>query len=204
MTNLHPLLEAAADGGLPAWAQAGPERREHMSRVADLMELWAGGMGLGEEGIRRWRAAGFLHDVLRDAPHRELARTLDPVTARLPGGILHGPAAAKRLRDEGVGDSAFLLAIASHTLGHPELDLLGRCLFAADFLEPGRRESREWRGELRARMPVEYPEVVQAVAAARIQQLLARARPLEPPTVEFWNVLTRETHAEHRRRHARR
>jgi HD superfamily phosphohydrolase YqeK len=203
MTSLHPLLEAAAEGGLPDWTRAGPERREHMSRVADLMELWAGGMGLGDEGIRRWRAAGLLHDVLRDAPPRELVRMLEPETARLPGEILHGPAAAKRLRDEGVDDDAFLLAIASHTLGHPELDLLGRSLFAADFLEPGREESREWRGELRARMPLEYPEVVPAVAAARIQQTLARARPLEPCTVEFWNVLARETHEEHRRRRAR-
>ncbi len=172
-----------------------------MERVAELMERWAGRMGVDAVEVRRWRAAGLLHDVLRDAPPQELRPLLGPEEAKLPDGILHGPAAVIRLRDEGVRDEGFLLAIGYHTLGHPGFDLLGRMLFAADFLEPGRSWKREWRGELRGRMPEEYPEVVRTVAGARIQRLLADARPLEATTVGFWNLLMDEVTGEQEERH---
>ena len=37
--------------------------------------------------------------------------------ANLPARVLHGPAAAVRLRAEGVDDEPFLLAVAFHTIG---------------------------------------------------------------------------------------
>src|SRR5690606_32451701 len=157
--HLHERVVDAADGRLPEWAEAGPTRRAHMDRVATLLDGWGRALGLPAQDRARWRAAGWLHDALREADP-ELLRPRVPDDMRaLPGAALHGPAAAARLRAEGVEDEPLLDAIAYHTVGHPSLDTLGRALYVADFLEPGRTLLPEWREELRGRMPMELEDV---------------------------------------------
>lgn len=156
-------------------------------RVADLLESWGRSLGLTEAALTRWRAAGVLHDALRDADPGALARRVPPGLTGLPPLVLHGPAAAERLRIDGVEDGSLLRAVAYHTLGHPELDDLGRALYLADFLEPGRDLLNEWRSSLRARMPGHAPAVLREVLAARVTHLLETGRPVRPETMAFWN-----------------
>ena len=163
-----------------------------MERVAGVLGGWASALGLGEAETARWRAAGWLHDALREADPAELRPVVPGALSDLPGRLLHGPAAAARLRAEGVDDGPFLLAVAFHTIGHPEFDALGRALYAADFLEPGRRGQMEWREALRARMPAGPGAVVREVARSRIGGLLEAGAPLRRETWEFWNSLTRD------------
>jgi len=187
--NAHPLVERAARGELPSWAEAGPARREHMARVAALLDAWGATLGLsGEERVRR-AAVAWLHDALRDADPETLRDRVPPPAAALPGPVLHGPAAAERLRMDGVGDGELLRAIAYHTLGHPDLRALGRALYAADFLEPGRDLLNDWRAELRARAPLDLDAVVREILGARIAHLVGRGATLRSETVAFWNAL---------------
>lgn len=190
--TLHPLLALAARGQIPGWARAGTARRRHMERVAGLLGEWASALDLGKVEIERWRAAGWLHDVLREADPAELRPIVPAALSGLPGRLLHGPAASARLRAEWVDDEPFLLAVAFHTIGHPEFDTLGQAVYAADFLEPGRRGLMEWREALRARMPAEPGAVVREVARSRIGGLLEAGAPLHRETWEFWNKLTRD------------
>ncbi len=181
------ILQEAAEGRLPDWAVAGKSRRRHMERVAGLLDEWAGALRVGAEERARWRAAGFLHDVLREATPADL-RSRVPVELRsLPGPLLHGPAAAERLRDEGIVDEAFLRAIAFHTIGHPDLDAMGRALYCADYLEPGRRDPDGWKGKRRARFPKRPDFVTFEVLRSRIRSILDAERPLPAATVAFWN-----------------
>ena len=189
---LHPIVSAASAGDLPAWAVAGPARREHMGRVADLLERWAAGLGLDADDRVRWRAVGFLHDALRDEDPEALRPRVPRAEQALPGPLLHGPAAAERLRIEGVEDGPLLTAVAWHTLGDPRFGPLGRALFAADFLEPGRSFLPEWREALRARMPSALDDVTVEVARARLGRCLERGTPLLGRAVEFWNRLVEE------------
>src|SRR5690606_8966546 len=76
--------------------------------------------------------------VVRDADRARLRAWVGGGDPEGPGGVLHGPAAAARLAEEGVTDEPLLTAVAWHTLGHPDLDLRGRCLYIADYIEPGR------------------------------------------------------------------
>ncbi|HEX7119037.1 MAG TPA: HD domain-containing protein [Longimicrobiales bacterium] len=185
-------IEAAAAGELPAWAVASTERREHIRRVVALLDAWACRTGLDERERRRWRAAGWLHDALRDAAPEAL-REFVPAWARdLPGPLLHGPAAAARLEADGVRDRALLDAVAYHTLGHPKLDRLGRALYLADFLEPGRAFEPAWRAALRARMPEAFDAVLREVVAARIAHLLRAGHPIRPESLAFWNDVAGE------------
>jgi 2-amino-4-hydroxy-6-hydroxymethyldihydropteridine diphosphokinase len=153
---------------------------------------WADALALGEVDRRRWRAAGQLHDVLRDEDPRAL-RSLVPGTLRgLPGQLLHGPAAAERLREEGVADTELLDAVAYHTIGDVRLATLGRALYAADFLEPERTFLADWRAGLRARMPDELRSVVAEIARARVENLRTRGSPVLPETHAFVSMLTSE------------
>lgn len=188
----HPLVEDAAEGRLPDWAVAGEDRRAHMARVADLLGGWAAGLGLGTTDVVRWRAAGHLHDALRDADPDALRIRVPPALQGLPGPLLHGPAAAERLRIDGVEDGALLSAVAHHTVGSPHLGVLGRALYAADFLEPGRTFRVEWREGLRARMPGDLDDVVRAIVGSRLEHQIERGRPLLSSTVAFWNRMVEE------------
>lgn len=188
----HPVVSRAAEGSLPDWAIAGDRRRAHMARVAELMGNWADTLGLTTDDRTRWVAAAYLHDALRDEDPTVLRRRVPPVERPLPGPVLHGPAAAERLRIDGVLDGELLLAVAWHTLGDPRFGPLGRALYVADFLEPGRSYLPEWRAELRGRMPGALDEVTLEVARARMGRGLERGAPVQARTVDFWNVLVGE------------
>jgi 2-amino-4-hydroxy-6-hydroxymethyldihydropteridine diphosphokinase len=184
---LDALLENAAAGRLPDWAQMSRHRHAHAVRVAGLLGAWAAELRLDEDETKRWMAAGLLHDVLRDADPDEL-RPLVPDTFRhLTGRLLHGPAAAERIRQEGVADDPLLRAIAYHTIGHPQLDRLGRALFIADYIEPGRRFDTARLAKLRARMPADLDAVLVDVLRARIERLLGEGRGMRTETAAFWN-----------------
>ena len=183
------LLEAAAHGRLPSWAVVGDRRLAHMRRVSDLLGEWADRLDLSRAEGMRWRAAGYLHDALREASHDELRMLVPDPLKGLAGKLLHGPAAAARLRADGVEDEDFLRAIACHTIGHPELDDLGRALFIADYIEPGRRYDPDGLAVLRARMPAARDAVLLDVLRARLGRLLRDGRPMRPETVAFWNVV---------------
>src|SRR5688500_17513514 len=129
-------MRAVASIELPAWARVSPSRAAHIERVTDLLESWSSAMSLDQGSAQRWRDAGQWHDALRDAPEHELRALLDDHDT--PGPLLHGPAAARRLRDDGEPRVDVLEAIAHHTVGSVDWNRTGRALYMADYLEPGR------------------------------------------------------------------
>ena len=163
-----------------------------MSRVAELMGSWAETLGLDDTDRVRWRALGYLHDALRDESPERLLERVPPVQRRLADSLLHGPAAAEHLRVSGVDDGELLAAVAFHTVGDARFGSMGRALYAADFLEPGRSYLPEWRADLRATMPGELNTVVVEVARARLGHLVEQGARLEPQSVDFWNALALE------------
>lgn len=165
-----------------------------MRRVSDLLGQWADALDLRPAERVRWRAAGYLHDALRETPPDELLPLVPSGMKTLPGKLLHGPAAAGRLRAEGVEDEDLLRAIAYHTIGHPRLDRLGRALFIADYVEPGRRYDADGLAALRARMPAAHHDVLRDVLRARLDRLLREGRPMRAETVAFWNSLHDAAH----------
>lgn len=180
---LTPTVRDAAEGRLPAWVQARPKRREHMARVAALMRQWAMDLGLGADQVARWTAVGYLHDALRDADPDELRPAVPEEFRALPGKLLHGPAAAERLK--GQADDELLDAVRCHTLGCPRFRTLGRALYLADFLEPGRSFAPGWTESLRRRMPGEIDAVLREVVEARIGHVVKNGGTVHPETKAF-------------------
>ncbi len=176
-----------AQGGLPPWAVVTPERAAHVGRVVALLEHWADRLELDREERARWTRAGWLHDALRDAPEDELRRWAPMVEG--PRAFLHGPAAASRAALEGESDTDVLSAVRHHTVGWARWGDVGRALYAADFLEPGRPFDRVARAELAERYPDEPGAVLVEVIERRIVFHRGKGREPLPETIAFLEAL---------------
>ena len=179
----------AADAplALPAWAVVSEKRRSHIARVTALLEQWAAKMGMSPAEAAMWRDAGLLHDALRDADE-PLLRRLSGV-ADGPAEVLHGPAAARLLSDEGESRGPLLDAIRYHTIGYNGWAPVGRALYMADFLEPGRKFLQTDRAFLAAQVPHDFDAVFRQVVRMRLEYGLREGMGLFPETVALWNAI---------------
>lgn len=174
--------------GAPPWARMSAKRHAHVERVAALARRWAEAMEISSDEAGRWLRAVWLHDALRDeAPETLVARV--PAGEGWPPALLHGPASAARAAEAGERDPGVLLAVRFHSVGHPEWDMVGRTLYCADFLEPGRKFDRTERADLADRYPEAPEEVLLEVARRRLRRLLDRGWPVPETTWRFWNGL---------------
>lgn len=190
MDKLHPIIYAAgAEERPPHWAVMSPARIRHARRVGTLLSDWADALGRDARTRIRWRAAGLLHDALKDEG-AEVLRPLVDGADEWPEPLLHGPACANRLRAAGVDDEPLLGAIAFHTTGHRDLGTLGQALYMADFLEPGRPASGRERAGLRRRVPDDWHAVLLEVATAKIGILVDCGIPVSSTTAGFWEAIT--------------
>jgi HD superfamily phosphohydrolase YqeK len=132
-------------------------------------------MGVAGTERARWLKAAYLHDALRDAS--------------LADKRAHGPAAADRAAREGETDQGVLDAVRYHTVGYAGWDDVGRMLYLADFLEPGRAFAADERRVLAQRVPLERDAVLKEVVRWRIEWVLRSGWALARETVDLWNAL---------------
>ena len=168
------------------------KRREHSRRVAAEAAALARRFGAAPEAAE---VAGLLHDYCRDLTNAETLAAaarygipVGPLEERRPKNILHGPVAAAELAAAGL-DADIAAAIARHTTGGPGMTVLEKCLYLADFCEPG----REFPGldEVRALAGASLDAAVAAAARISLLDLIGRGRGVVPDALALYN----ETHA---------
>lgn len=172
---------------VPPWARMSPARLRHVHRVAALVSTWADAMSIPASERNRWLRAAWLHDALRDAEPGELERLTPGMTG--PLALRHGPASAAVAKSLGETDRGVLDAIRYHSVGLAEWDMVGRVLYCADYLEPGRTDEAESRAALARRFPTDPHDVTVEVARRRITRLLVSGWAVPEPTYRFWNRL---------------
>ena len=172
---------------LPAWARVSAERLHHIQRVAELVVQWSDQLGVPDSERNRWLRAVWLHDALRDASPAELA-AMAP-SSPVPAELRHGPAAAAKAKAEGETDRGVLDAVRYHSVGLAEWDMVGRVLYCADFLEPGRRNAGPERAAWAERFPADPQWVLYSVARSRMLYLIESGWSIPQPTLRFWNSL---------------
>ena len=134
------MIERAEAEALVA-GRLSPARMAHSRRVAaeavELARIHGADPAAAE-------VAGLLHDYCRELPAAEILAAagrygipVGLVEARRPVGLLHGPVAAAELSEAGL-DTEVAGAIALHTVGGEGMTILEKCLYLADFCEPGR------------------------------------------------------------------
>ncbi|MCR5147702.1 MAG: bis(5'-nucleosyl)-tetraphosphatase (symmetrical) YqeK [Eubacterium sp.] len=107
--------------------------------------------------IQKARLAGLLHDCAKCLPTDEKLKKSEKLglpinkSERLNPDLLHGKLGAYFARNKyNVTDTEILDAICYHTTGRPEMTLMDKIIFVADYIEPNRkmiRDLTEIRGE---------------------------------------------------------
>jgi 2-amino-4-hydroxy-6-hydroxymethyldihydropteridine diphosphokinase len=182
-----PAVDPHVALALPDWAQVSDKRRAHIARVTALLAEWAPRVARSDDEAVAMRDAGLLHDALRDAPDallRELSG--DPTS---PVELLHGPAAATLLERAGERRHELLEAIRWHTLGSASWGRVGRALYMADFLEPGRKFAATDRAFLAAHVPTDFDGVFRQVVRMRLEWSLREGKELFPQAAALWNAV---------------
>jgi 2-amino-4-hydroxy-6-hydroxymethyldihydropteridine diphosphokinase len=164
------------------------KRIGHIGRVTALLDIWARELGLAAADARMWHDAGLYHDALRDAPEAEL-RALAGEPAGYMTEMLHGPAAAARMAADGEARTELLDAVRFHTVGSSAWGRLGRALYMADYLEPGRKFSRGDRAYLASQVPHDFDATFRQVLRARLEWSLREGMRLFPEAVALWNTV---------------
>ncbi|MCD8105474.1 MAG: bis(5'-nucleosyl)-tetraphosphatase (symmetrical) YqeK [Lachnospiraceae bacterium] len=98
-----------------------------------------------DEDVTRTCVAGLLHDCAKCIPNAQKLRLcghykvpVSPVERAAPH-LLHAKLGACIAKDKyGVEDPEILSAISCHTTGKPDMTLLEKIIFLADYIEPGR------------------------------------------------------------------
>jgi 2-amino-4-hydroxy-6-hydroxymethyldihydropteridine diphosphokinase len=173
-----------AEIDFPAWGIASPKRRAHIARVTALALSWADAMRIDGEERAAWRDAAAWHDALRDASERELRAIVPHLDWPVP--LLHGPAAAARLAEDGERRTKVLDAIYWHTVGNARWDRTGRMLYMADYLEPERKFERELRAELAARVPRDFDGTFREVVELKLDPRVAAKEKMRPESLALW------------------
>jgi len=173
-----------AELDFPAWGIASTKRRAHIARVTALALSWASALRIDAEERDAWRDAARWHDALRDASEKELRAIVSHLD--WPASLLHGPAAAARLAEDGERRTSVLDAIYWHTVGNARWDRTGRVLYMADYLEPERKFDREMRAELAARVPRDLDGVFREVVNRRLGPRVAAKEKLLPESIALW------------------
>jgi predicted HD superfamily hydrolase involved in NAD metabolism len=146
--------------------------------------------------IEKAELAGLLHDYCRELSDEETLAAaarygipVSPVEARRPKKILHGPVAAAELAELGL-DAEVAAAIRLHTVGAAGMSVLEKCVYLADYLEPG----REFAGvdEVRRLAAVSLDRALGAAARLSLLDIIGRSRGVVPDALALYN----ETHAE--------
>lgn len=131
-------------------------RYQHSCRVASFAEELARRYGYDKKQQRLCYLAGIAHDMCKEEPAPVLLRTVQqdgqPVSPEeaVNSELLHGRAAAVRLRERyGVHQKKLLNAVRFHTSASAKFDAVGKIIYIADKIEPGRKNC----GYLREKVP---------------------------------------------------
>lgn len=174
------------------------ERYEHSVRVSETAAFMCDLYGLDSDS---GRLAGIAHDICKEIPRDEMEALacedglpFDEFEKKKPS-LLHGRAAAVKIRrDFGITDSDVIEAVANHTCGKPGLCDLGKILFVADKIEPGRPQStNEYRANLFKKT---LDGLTLAVVEENIEYLAKKGKKSAPSAIEWAEELRKSVEGE--------
>ena len=174
------------------------KRYKHTLGVCHTAESLARQYGCS---IKKAEIAALLHDIARDFSREEMQHVIlqDDPNAHFSDQmliepvLLHARAGAAVARNQfGIDDSEILRSIALHTTGGPEMGLLERIVFVADFIEPGRsmRGVKEARKLAWENLDTAMLHILKLV----LVYLLHRERSIQGGSIDAYNdiILNRE------------
>ncbi|MDF2951521.1 MAG: hypothetical protein K0S18_1104 [Anaerocolumna sp.] len=148
-----------------------------------------------ESNTNQAALAGLLHDLARCFPDPELLKQCDayhlPVSEveRRNPYLLHGKLGAYQAKEVyGITDSNMLSAIAYHTTGKPDMNLLEKIIFTADYIEPNRSGKHiPDLDEIRSLAFHDIDQAVYRILDNTLKYLESGTQEIDPLTKEAYN-----------------
>ena len=168
-------------------------RYEHSKRVAETSAHLCKIHGLCE---KKGFLAGISHDICKEIDENEMRRLAlldgrnESDLEKSKPCLLHGRAAATVLKQKfNVNDKDILDAVAFHTFGAVNLCDLGKIVFVADKIEPGRPQStEEYRKNLYA---MNLDEMTLCVLKENREYLEKKGKVAAPESIAWEKSLSR-------------
>ena len=167
------------------------KRVKHCIGTAKMAEKLALKEGVS---VKRARIAALLHDWAKSLSINKLYELvhqckweIDEVEMSIPC-VLHAPVGAEQIKKElKINDLGVLRAIRYHTIGNTDLDTLGKIIFVADSIEPG----RDYCGveNIRQKITSDLDSLVIAVCEHGIIYNINKKNIIHPSTLMMRNVL---------------
>lgn len=146
-------------------------------RMAHVLRVEETALQLAEKydaDLEKVSLAALIHDIAKQQDDNEMrdiiiSENLDLELLQFGNAIWHGPVGAVLARRQfDIEDEEILDAIEAHTVGAPEMTLIGQIIFVADYIEPG----RDFNGVGKARELAE--ESLAAVVKYQIQETIRK------------------------------
>lgn len=137
--------------------------------------------------------AAIFHDYAKYHPIIEMKQivkneNLDQRLIYYGDELLHGPVGAFLLeREFGLKDEEILNGIRYHTTGRPEMSMLEKIIFIADYIEPGR--SFAGLEEVREVVKKDLNAAIIIAIKNTVQFLISKNKLIFPDTIETYNSL---------------
>ena len=148
------------------------------------------GANKGAEFMEKAMVAGLLHDNAKCMPPEKLLEKsikhgLELTEAeRKNPFLLHGKLGAYYAHSRyGIDDSDILNAITWHTTGRPDMSLLEKIIFTADYIEPGRTKQPRL-DDIRKLAFTDIDSCVYAISDDTLNYLSGRKRCIDAMTVK--------------------
>lgn len=155
-----------------------------------------------EEDLHLAMVAGLLHDCAKCIPNDEKVKMCEEhgivltKTELSNKALIHPKLGAYLAKEEyGIDDQKILEAIKWHTTGHPDMDLLEKIIFIADYIEPGRNEAPHLTS-IRKTAFEDIDEAMYIILKDTLDYLKTRNGVIDPMTEETYNYYKKITHKE--------
>ena len=173
-------------------------RYEHTIGVMDTAACLA--MRYGAD-LTQALVAGLLHDCAKCIPNdkklklcRKNGIEVTPFEEKAPF-LLHAKLGAWMAEHEyHVSDPAILSAIACHTTGKPDMSLLDKIVFIADYIEPGRNKA-PGLPEIRRLSFTDIDQALIRILSDTLDYLASSNNPIDPATQNVLDYYLRREQA---------
>ncbi|MCA0171796.1 bis(5'-nucleosyl)-tetraphosphatase (symmetrical) YqeK [Bacillus sp. RAR_GA_16] len=148
---------------------------------------------------QRTEIAAVFHDYAKFRPKDEmrqiiLEQSLKKDLLEYSPELWHAPVGAYLVRREiGIEDEEILNAIKYHTSGRPNMTLMEKCVFIADYIEPGR--SFPGVDEVREVVQKDLDQAIALSLRNTVQFLMKKNQPVYPATFLTYNSIVNSLNA---------
>ena len=167
-----------------------PFREEHIISTRELAVQIAKKYNIDDY---KTSIAALCHDLGKRYKDEEMKKIIFECDNKkypnyITGALLHARVSSIIAENEfGIKDKEILNAIESHTVGHGNMSMIEKIIYAADYLEPKRKI--ETANKIREKIFIDFDEAFLEVVLESINFVLKKKQNLSDKTIELYNSL---------------